>query len=145
MRKTFFLLFMAVILLSCSDKSTTQEFQIFGAEDEIPLFYFSGDNITGNVKGTLYAEIKADENTEAQISCTFHLAHEVAGKYWEKDIITETFTLKKGETFKLNRGFSFYGKIYDKAAIVLDIKTTATFHLDTSPVRIVNSKVEIIK
>lgn len=143
MKKTIFLL-LVTILMSCSDDLITNDFQLLGAEAEVPLFYFSNEQITGDVRGNVVAEVKADNNTEAEIHCTFHLMQLKAGRIAERDIITENFTLKKGETYKINKSFTFYGKVYDKASIVIDVTTKSKLG-NNNPVKITNSTVEFLK
>lgn len=149
MKQLTAILLLSLLFVSCSkdDDKITQEFQLHGDGAEIPSLYFWEEGqdpiISGTAKGRYEIEIKASE-TESEISGIFHLCYMKVGRFYEKDIISKNFILKSGETIVFSDNFSFYGDVFDKASILIDVKTTSDNKLTQCPAYIVKSNVTIL-
>lgn len=151
-KKTLILIVIGVLFFGCEeDFSFNQDFQLKGSEAEIPTLYFYDETkydpiiYKGTAKVEVDVELKADNNTDAKISGTFHLGYLAFGISYKRDIFSQDFTLKAGETYKYSGTFTFYGEIHDKAFVLVDISTKSNVNLTNSPVKIVKSNVYIIK
>ena len=126
MKKVALIFTVLLVLTGCNEeiKWDDPNFQLWGAEAEIPsLYFYDYVNDKAVLSGNAQASYDIEITTTSDISGVFHLGRHDAAGYYKNDIIKEDFTLKRGKTYKTSGTTSFYGEIFDKAFILVDIKS----------------------